>query len=278
MNQNCFRFLACSLIAAIAAVAFVACHVPSGSGEPSPSTTTYTVTYNGNGNTAGVAPVDPLGYAQGSTVMVSSTLPGFAKVVSGITYTFIGWNTKANGSGTPYVAGQTFKMGNADVILYADWTTLPTNVLTFDSQGGTAVLPQNVVSGSLATEPTAPVKSGSGLVGWFRDSACTTQWNFATDALTQNTTLYAEWCTATNGLAYTLIDSGTHYSVAAGSGGSGAVVIPAYWAARPVTAIADNGFKSSSGVTSLTIPARSCYDAPCSSRKALMIKWLVAVY
>ncbi len=145
MNQNCFRFLACSLIAAIAAVAFVACHVPSGSGEPSPSTTTYTVTYNGNGNTAGIAPVDPLGYAQGSTVMVSSTLPGFAKVVSGITYTFIGWNTKANGSGTPYVAGQTFKMGNADVILYADWTTLPTNVLTFDSQGGTAVLPQNVV-------------------------------------------------------------------------------------------------------------------------------------
>ena len=37
-------------------------------------------------------------------------------------YTFAGWNTAANGSGTSYSRGDTFAMGSSNVTLYAQWT------------------------------------------------------------------------------------------------------------------------------------------------------------
>ncbi|WP_459926036.1 InlB B-repeat-containing protein, partial [Desulfatiferula olefinivorans] len=37
-------------------------------------------------------------------------------------YTFDGWNTAANGSGTAYSGGDTFAMGSSNVTLYAQWT------------------------------------------------------------------------------------------------------------------------------------------------------------
>lgn len=39
-------------------------------------------------------------------------------------YTFAGWNTAADGSGTSYSSGQAFTMGNANVTLYARWTAV----------------------------------------------------------------------------------------------------------------------------------------------------------
>ena len=36
-------------------------------------------------------------------------------------YTFIGWNTKANGNGVSYQPGDTFRMSDSDVYLYAQW-------------------------------------------------------------------------------------------------------------------------------------------------------------
>ena len=36
-------------------------------------------------------------------------------------YTFIGWNTKANGNGVSYQPGDTFRMPDSDVYLYAQW-------------------------------------------------------------------------------------------------------------------------------------------------------------
>jgi len=37
-------------------------------------------------------------------------------------YTFAGWNTAANGSGTSYNGGDTFAIGSSNVTLYAQWT------------------------------------------------------------------------------------------------------------------------------------------------------------
>src|SRR5690606_7339123 len=34
---------------------------------------------------------------------------------------FAGWNTKADGTGTDYIPGQTFTMGTEEVTLYAKW-------------------------------------------------------------------------------------------------------------------------------------------------------------
>jgi uncharacterized repeat protein (TIGR02543 family) len=85
--------------------------------------TTYTVTYIGNTNTSGNVPIDGSSpYTQSSTITVlgNSGSPILAK--SG--FTFAGWNTAENGSGTSYSQGNTFTI-NANTILYAQWTPVP---------------------------------------------------------------------------------------------------------------------------------------------------------
>ncbi len=75
------------------------------------------VTYDGNGATGGSAPSDPLHHAQGQPVTVLGNTGNL--VYSG--YSFVGWQTKADGSGTTYAPGRTFLMGAANVTLYALW-------------------------------------------------------------------------------------------------------------------------------------------------------------
>lgn len=97
--------------------------------------TSYTVTYNGNTNTSGNAPADGSSpYASGTTVTVlgNSGSPALAKPG----FTFAGWNTAANGSGTSYSQGITFTI-NANTILYAVWSVPPPSTPTaLSSVGG----------------------------------------------------------------------------------------------------------------------------------------------
>ena len=80
----------------------------------------YNVTYDGNGNTSGTAPVDTLSpYYAGVTV----TVLGQGDLARD-KYNFTGWNTAADGLGTPYVENDTFLMPAADVTLYAPWEKL----------------------------------------------------------------------------------------------------------------------------------------------------------
>jgi uncharacterized repeat protein (TIGR02543 family) len=96
----------------------------------------YTVTYDGNTNTSGNVPIDGSSpYISGSTVTVlgNSGSPILAK--SG--YTFAGWNTKENGSGTSYSQGNTITI-NSNMVLYAQWTavaTLSAPILSFGVGG-----------------------------------------------------------------------------------------------------------------------------------------------
>jgi uncharacterized repeat protein (TIGR02543 family) len=77
---------------------------------------TYRITYNANEGTGSV-PVDANAYSPGATVTVqvqgSLTRAG---------YTFTGWNTQPDRSGTSRAANSTFAMGSADVVLYAKWS------------------------------------------------------------------------------------------------------------------------------------------------------------
>ena len=73
----------------------------------------YSVTYLGNGNTGGTAPVD-VTFSGSTTIAAPGTL-----VKTG--YTFSGWNTNANGSGTSYAAGATYSTA-ANLVLFAKWT------------------------------------------------------------------------------------------------------------------------------------------------------------
>jgi uncharacterized repeat protein (TIGR02543 family) len=93
----------------------------------------FTVTYNGNGNTGGSVPVDASSpYSGGSSV----TVLGNTGSLSRTSFTFGGWNTAANGSGTDYNPADTFTI-TADTTLYARWTPGPdyvwNNVAATDS-------------------------------------------------------------------------------------------------------------------------------------------------
>jgi uncharacterized repeat protein (TIGR02543 family) len=98
----------------------------------------------------------------------STTLPSGAGI-SNPGYTFVGWNTAANGSGTEYAPGATYVF-TVNQTLYAQWTP-DTYVVTYSYDGGVAM--QNsasyVVGTPALTLPT-PTCSGSTFDGWF-DSA-----------------------------------------------------------------------------------------------------------
>lgn len=75
----------------------------------------YRVIYDGNGNGAGEVPVDSNQYAYGAGVKV---LANTGLVKTG--YTFAGWNTARDGSGTSYAAGDIL-LAATDITLYAQW-------------------------------------------------------------------------------------------------------------------------------------------------------------
>ena len=65
--------------------------------------------------------------------------------------------------------------------------------ITFNSNDGTPVAPQNVNAGEKLAEPTpAPTREGFTFDGWYEDSTFSTKFNFDTP-ITDNMTLYAKW-------------------------------------------------------------------------------------
>ncbi|MFO7611619.1 MAG: InlB B-repeat-containing protein, partial [Clostridia bacterium] len=120
---------------------------------------TFTVTYDGNTNTEGMVPVDgDSPYLVGDLV----TVLGNTGMLTKIGFSFVGWNTAANGSGTSYVAGDTFAMPAANVTLFAQWTALPTYTVTYNP-GTQGTFEPQVTTGLLAgaTTPTAPTVTGN---------------------------------------------------------------------------------------------------------------------
>jgi len=77
----------------------------------------FMVRYDSNGATGGTVPLDEQSYAPGDLVTVLGNIGSLDKKG----YRFVGWNTKADGTGTSYAAGSTFTMGSANVTLYAKW-------------------------------------------------------------------------------------------------------------------------------------------------------------
>ena len=112
-------------------------------------------------------------------------------------YTFGGWYTDkdcTDGNQWNFTTDKVTK----DTTLYAKWTaTSPatTYTVTFDANGhGTAPAQlTGIASGSTITAPTSPTADGYIFGGWYKEAACTTPWNFTTDKVTGNITLYAKW-------------------------------------------------------------------------------------
>jgi uncharacterized repeat protein (TIGR02543 family) len=105
--------------------------VPSGAGQYNPPVqatlqirvwlaATYTVSYNGNGHNGGTAP-DSQVKRHNENVTLPTNSGGLVKTG----FTFEGWNTANDGTGTDYAAGATYTL-NANVTLYANWNSAPT--------------------------------------------------------------------------------------------------------------------------------------------------------
>ena len=71
-----------------------------------------------------------------------------------------------------------------------------TYTVTFNSNGGTAVKSLKAKAAKTITKPANPTKKGYQFIGWYKDSQCTKPWNFTTDIVASDTTLYAGWIDA----------------------------------------------------------------------------------
>ena len=72
-------------------------------------------------------------------------------------------------------------------------TTSTAYTVTFDAQGGSPVAPLEVEHGKTIAKPADPAKGSFAFNGWYKESTCTTPWNFATDTVTADITLFAKW-------------------------------------------------------------------------------------
>lgn len=102
------------------------------------------VTYLKNKAIGGWPPVDPQTYAPGETVLILKPEGGLSREG----YTFAGWNTNPDGSGTPRYPGDSVTMGGADGTLHAAW------IRVSEELGG-------VRRGSLSLAPPTDSKEGS---------------------------------------------------------------------------------------------------------------------
>lgn len=65
--------------------------------------------------------------------------------------------------------------------------------VTFDSNGGTEMNPVSTLTYNTVMNPGDSEKNGYYFDGWYWDKALTKKFNFVTDYVTENTTLYAKW-------------------------------------------------------------------------------------
>ncbi len=201
-------------------------------------------------------------------------LSGQAFYVGGATpvrngYDFAGWNTVANGSGTPIPVGENATLTSVGAVtLYAQWTANQNNepvnlTVTFDSQGGSSISSGSTATdGLIASSPGTPTQTGYTFNGWFAASTGGSAITFPyTHGQIANFTLYAQWTAHSSdarlsGLALsagtlspTFASSTTSYTASVGNSTSSITVTPTVNQAN-ATVEAKVGSGSYSSVTS----------------------------
>ena len=111
-------------------------------------------------------------------------------------YTFIGWYTDES-----YTSAWNFEADRVTgaTVLFAGWekiTAPPATTeytVTFKYNNGEPDSTATVLAGALVPPPTAPLMEGYTFIGWYTDAACTRPWNFDTDKVNSNITLFGGW-------------------------------------------------------------------------------------
>ena len=150
----------------------------------------YTVSFNANGGTGSMSAA--------SEVSGEYTLPecGFTAPEG---KEFNGW--KIGAEGEVKQPGEKITV-EADITLIAQWKDgagpVVKYTVIFDVQGhGQAPQSVEVNEGGKVAKPTDPSAEGWAYKGWYKEATCQNAWNFETDTVTANVTLYAKWTEVT---------------------------------------------------------------------------------
>ena len=226
---------------------------------------TYSITYNSNSPTTGTVPANG-SYTYGGVAYTIATNSG---TLARTGFTFSGWNTAANGSGTTYAVSTSYSSAGS-LTLFAQWES----VITYDSNGGTG-------TASPASTTTHRVDAGTTLaaVGTLARTGYTlTGWNTAADGLgttyalglatyqsTGSRTLYAQWQTISSFNSKLLVDlkaqsrgsypgTGTTWTDLSGSGNNATLVNSPTWASGQfsLSTASANYFRLPSGLADFT--------------------------
>jgi uncharacterized repeat protein (TIGR02543 family) len=175
---------------------------------------TYTITYNANGADSGSVPSD-----QTKIQGIDLTLASNTESLSRTGYTFVGWNTLANGSGTSYSEGASYT-ADADLTFYANWTALPTYTISYNANGadsGSVPSNQTKIQGndiSLASNTGELSLYGFEFAGWNTksDGSGETYSPGAMYSIDESIALYAKWIALpTYNISYDIQASATIY-------------------------------------------------------------------
>lgn len=138
----------------------------------------YTVTYNTNGGGA-VASVQ----AERGAKITAPAVP------TKTGYNFVNWcKDEALTTAWDFATATV----TSDTTLYANWK-IKEYTVKYSSNGGSKINDVKANHGALITAPTAPTRKNYIFVNWYKESSFKTVWNFATDTVTGDVTLYAKW-------------------------------------------------------------------------------------
>ena len=155
----------------------------TGDGTPAGQTTnpSYTVSFSGNGGSGNMA-------AETANAATPLTSDGFTRPG----YTFTGWNTAANGSGTAYADGSTYAF-TANATLYAQWKADYT--VTFSANGGAGAMAAETSDAPAALTADGFARTGYTFTGWntAANGKGTAYADGASYPFAANVTLYAQW-------------------------------------------------------------------------------------
>jgi uncharacterized repeat protein (TIGR02543 family) len=104
-------------------------------------------------------------------------------------YEFGGWYKEAACTNEWVFSNDTV---NSDTKLFAKWDA-NTYTITFDSQYGSAVGSKTADYDAKIAPPAAPKKPGYKFEGWYKEATCTNVWDFSTDTVDGDLTLFAKW-------------------------------------------------------------------------------------
>lgn len=217
------------------------------------SGTCYYVTYNGNGADGGFTK-DEASHPSGSDVTVASN--SFTKTG----YTFTGWNTEAEGTGTPYTASGTISGISGNMTLYAQWSdateydisTSATNGTISTKVGGSEV---TSAEASATVTITATPSTGYSFSSWTvtdEDEGSVTVTSSTTNPTTFTMPAKAVTVSATfSEITHTVsVAAGAHGTVSPSSvSGVGIATASGDITATPATGYSFNGWTLPSGVT-----------------------------